>query len=91
MSNVIAFLEAMGREAVLRPASAEYDAAVATLDVDDAARSALLAADAGTLGDLLGGRPKMICMLFPAEDKPDEEQPAEDEPAQDDTKESVRH
>ena len=68
-------------------------AAVAALEVDDAARSALLAADAGALGDLLGGRPKMICMLFPADDdqRKDGEEPAEQEPTDDEPKVSIRH
>ena len=93
MSNVIAFLESLGRNPDIRPASAELAAAVAALPVGDDARAARLAGDAGTLGDLMGGRPKMICMLFPADDdqKQDEDSPAKDEPDGDEPKESIRH
>ena len=82
MSNVIAFLESLGRDAALRPAGEQYAAAVAALDVDDEARDALLAKDDLTLGALLGGRPRMLCALLPADDDqvPAEDQPAEDEP-----------
>ena len=93
MSNVIAFLESLGRNPDIRPASAELAAAVAALPVGDDARTALLAGDAGTLGDLLGGRPKMICMLFPADDdqKQEGDEPAEDEPAREEPEDTARH
>lgn len=65
----------------------EYEAAVARLDVDDAQRQALLGRDGSALNDLLGGREKMICMIWPADeparkddDQPGEEQPVEDTP-----------
>ena len=47
MSNVIAFLESLGREPAQSMAKDGYAAAIAALEVDDATRSALLAADAG--------------------------------------------
>ena len=93
MSNVIAFLESLGRSAAPAPTAAELADAVAALPVGDDAKSALLAGDTGTLSDLLGGRPKMICMLFPADDdqkKDGDEEPTEPVP-DDERKESVRH
>lgn len=92
MSNVIAFLESMGRRAASVPTEAELADAVASLDIGDDAKSALLAGDTGALSDLLGGRPKMICMLFPADEpqKQDGEEPTEPQP-DDEKKESVRH
>ncbi len=93
MSNVIAFLESLGREPAQSMAKDGYAAAIAALEVDDATRSALLAADAGALGDLLGGRPKMVCMLFPADDdqKQEGDEPAEDEPAREEPEDTARH
>lgn len=92
MSNVIAFLEAMGQDAAKsRLQGEEYVAAVDALGLDDAPRQALLQRDASAIGDLLGGRMKMMCLLFPADgdEKKDDKQDEGDEPGQDDRKESV--
>jgi hypothetical protein len=97
MSNVIAFLESLGKDvAFSAPAPEAYADAVQALDLDDAARQALLARDAAGLNDLLGGRMKMMCLLFPAdsdknhqdgeEPEGEGEQPVEDEP-----KSSIHH
>ena len=93
MSNVISFLERLGADASMASLDQQaYEAAVVEVEAGDAARDALLARDAGALGDLLGGRPKMICMLFPADDdkKKDDEQDDGDSPDEDERKESVR-
>jgi hypothetical protein len=96
MTSVIAFLDLLGKNPALAHASneeytaAEYTAAVDALDLAEPARQALLARDAAGLNELLGGRSKMICALFPVEDdnkKDDEDQPADD---QDQKKESIR-
>jgi hypothetical protein len=92
MSNVIAFLESLGRNATLPVAGEDFAAAVDALGLDDAPRAALLAGDHATLAELLGARPTMVCALFPADDQPaqdDEPQPDGDTP--DEQKESVRH
>ncbi len=69
MSNVIQFLESMGKDATLSTMSpAEYTAAVNALDVDDVAQHALLNRDHAALNNSLGGRMKMMMMLVPAED-----------------------
>ena len=95
MSNLISFLESLGRDARLATTGGDYAAAVDALEIDDQAKATLLAKDASALNDLLGGRPKMICMLFPADgdekkDGGDEdgEAPAEDE---EQPKDSIRH
>lgn len=85
MSNVIAFLESLGRRAATVPTEAELADAVAALEIGDEAKSALLAGDTASLSALLGGRPTMICALMPADDDQnapddDDEQPADDEP-----------
>lgn len=94
MSNVIAFLEKMGNNAALASQSPEdYAAAVDALGLDDAPRQALLARDPSALNDLLGGRMKMMCFLFPAdgEEKKDGDEPDDgDSPAKDEPKESIR-
>lgn len=69
MSNVIQFLESMGKNAALGNMSPEqYTAAVKALGVDDVAEHALLNRDHAALNDSLGGRVKMMMMLVPAED-----------------------
>lgn len=73
MSNVIAFLESMGKDASAHSSSAdEFVAAVNALGLDDAPRQALLDRDDVALGDLLGGRMKMMCLLFPADGEGEE-------------------
>lgn len=96
MSNVIAFLESMGKNAALACQPEEdYAAAVDALGLDDAPRQALLDRDPDALNGLLGGRMKMMCLLFPAEGdeqkKDDEQDGGGGEPAQEDRKESLRH
>ena len=69
MSNVIQFLESMGKDASLSMMSPEeYAAAVKALSVDDVARHALLNRDQNALGDSIGAYKKMMMILVPAED-----------------------
>lgn len=94
MHNVIAFLERMGRDPSLAALPEDELAKVlAEAGLDDAPRQALLDRDADALNGLLGGRHKMMCMLFPAEgdeEKKDGEQPDDgDQPADDERKEQA--
>ena len=57
MSNVIQFLETMGKKPAL--SAGEYAATIATLGVNDVQRQALLDRDHTALNNLLGGRAKM--------------------------------
>ena len=69
MSNVIQFLESMGKNAALGNMSpVEFAAAVKALGADDVAQQALLNRDHEALNGFLGGRAKMMMMLVPAED-----------------------
>ncbi len=69
MSNIIQFLESMGKNAALSTMSTEeYATAVKALGVDDAAQHVLLTRDPQLLSNLLGGRMKMMMALVPAED-----------------------
>lgn len=94
MHNVIAFLERMGREPALASLPEdELAAAMAAAGVDDAPRQALLDRDADALNGLLGGRHKMLCLLFPAEGdekKQDDEKEDGEQPDDDERKESIR-
>ncbi len=95
MSSVITFLEQLGQDPRLAGRSPDaYAAAVDALGLDNAPRQALLDRDADALNDLLGGRMKMMCFLFPADGddqkKGDEPDGDEDQPPKED-KESIRH
>ena len=70
MSNAIRFLDAVGS----RPLSfTQYADALALLDIDDEQRSALLNRDSAKLKELLGGRSKVMMMVWaPQEDSADE-------------------
>lgn len=69
MSNVIQFLESMGKDASLANMSRdEYVAAVKASGVDDVAQLALLSRDQNALNDSIGAYKKMMMLLLPAED-----------------------
>lgn len=79
MSNVLQFLESLGRNP--RPLSAdEFTAAVANADLAPAARNALLERDVEALNRELGGRGFMLCLIYPADN---DEQPGDEAPAGD--------
>lgn len=95
MDNVIAFLERMGRDPLLANLPAdELAAAIDAAGLDDAPRQALLDRNADALNGLLGGRHKMLCLLFPAEGddqkKQDDEKEDGEQPDDDERKESIR-
>ena len=73
MSNVIQFLESLGRNPAAALPHADYAAAVAALEIDDAQRQALLDRDHAALNGLLGGRAKVYCLVAPAENEPQQD------------------
>ena len=77
MSVAIRFLETMGSNALI---AANYDGAVAGLEVDELYRKALLQRDPAVLNDLLGGRPTMFFGVLAPEEQPMEDEPFEDSP-----------
>ena len=87
MTSAIQFLETLGGNPATGKLSASaYAAAVAELDVDENQRQALIDRDHAALNEMLGGREKMVCMIWPADepgrtdDQPGDEQPVEDTP-----------
>lgn len=88
MSEVIRFLESMGRNPAIT--AGEFAASVAALEVDDAHKQALLQRDAISLNDLLGGRERMMLAQWAPDSEPqrkDDNQEGE-EPSQDPTPDS---
>lgn len=69
----VKFLETLGRNPEM--GEADYQAAVASLGLQDAEAECLIGRDATKLSTLLGGRAEMWCAIM----APDEA-PAEDEP-----------
>jgi hypothetical protein len=61
MSNVIRFLEAVGKQPL---SAAEYMASVSLLDIDAAQRDALIQRDQRALAEAMGGRDVMRCLIF---------------------------
>jgi hypothetical protein len=90
MSAVVKFLETLGRNP--KPLSADdFATVVASADLDAAARQALLERDATALNALLNGRPKMMCVIAPAEnDEPEQEEEREGEEDAPDSESSMR-
>jgi hypothetical protein len=91
MSNVIQFLESLGRNPANALPPADYAAAVAALDIDDAQRQALLDRDHAALNGLLGGRAKVYCLVAPAENEPqqDEQRESDDDDQKDEPQDAA--
>lgn len=77
MSNVIDFLEQMGRDAHLRHATGlDLEAALTQAGIEPPLRAAILGGDSRLLESLLGANPTICCMVNVPEE---EEAPAEEE------------
>lgn len=81
MSNVVQFLEFLGRDA--NPLNeADFALAVAGLDVESEAKEALLQRDFAALGEVLGARATVLAYIVAPEEeedgKDDESQPDDD-------------
>jgi hypothetical protein len=63
MSNVIQFLEALGSSS-RKLSPNDYAMNVATLEIEESQRKALMDRDRDALGTLLGGRPGMRCIIW---------------------------
>ena len=65
MSNIIRFLETMGRKPI---SPADFAATVAALEIEAPQRKALLDRDQGALNELLDGRRQLRCAIFAADE-----------------------
>ena len=65
MSNIIRFLETMGRTPI---SPADYAATVAALEVGAPQRKALIDRDQDALNELLDGRRQLKCAIFAADE-----------------------
>jgi hypothetical protein len=65
MSNIIRFLETIGRKPI---SPADYAATVAALEVGASQRKALLDRDQDALNELLDGRRQLKCAIFAADE-----------------------
>jgi hypothetical protein len=86
MSNVIDFLECLGKDAQLRHASdPELEQALIRAQIDPAVREAILLRDQRRLESLLGATANVCCAIYAPvrEDEPEEEEEG-DENQQDD-------
>jgi hypothetical protein len=88
VSNVIDFLERMGRDATLREAAAVDLAEVLSASaLDEETRAALLRQDRRGLEAILGVQGNVCCLVHaPDDDEPDED----DEPVEPDDEDEVR-
>lgn len=74
MSNVIDFLERMGRDAQLRYATGvEIQQVLADEQIEPAVRAAIMCDDQLQLEVLLGATTNVCCMVHPAEESDDED------------------
>lgn len=79
MSNVIGFLEKMGRDASMsRATGSEIESALADARIDPEVRAAIVAGDQGRLEDLLGAKANVCCMVAPSRKEDDEEEESPD-------------
>lgn len=75
MSNVVRFLDSLGRQPRLNAGA--YAAAVAQVDTGEAQRNALLAADIDALAASLNARATMCCAVFEPSRQPDRDPDAD--------------
>ena len=81
MSDVIGFLESVGRDASLRYATPEtLEDRLRDARLDVGIRDAILAGDRNQLGALLGCQ-ELYCMVAPGEEDDDEDQDDPDAPS----------
>jgi hypothetical protein len=78
MTNVVDFLDRVGRDVELRYATAEeIERVLAQAQIGPAVRDALLG-DGAQLEALLGAQPNICCMVHQPEEQPEEEEEEDD-------------
>jgi hypothetical protein len=85
VSNVIDFLERLGRNARLRDAEpVELEQAMSDAQLEPTVRTAILDGDQETLERLLGANRNVCCLVAPAREDEEEEEETEDDDLDDD-------
>ena len=80
MSNVIDFLEQMGREAQWRPITGEaVEAALIQAGIEPPVRAAMLGEERGLLESLVGASPNICCLVNHPEEEEEEGEEEEEE------------
>jgi len=88
MSNIVDFLERLGRDAHLRHAAvSEVEQALEQAQVDPAVQAAILANDRGALEALLGAQTNVCCLIRPGEEDDEEEEDESDDEDEDEDEE----
>lgn len=71
MTSAIGFLEEMGRNGGWAAKSCSaYDLSLGLLDVEPQVRDALIKRDPALLGEAMGGRRKMFCLILEPNEQP---------------------
>jgi hypothetical protein len=91
VSAVIRFIESIGQNSSARHMTAsDYDAAIRALGIGEEQAVALRGMDSAAISGVLGGRSKMMCMIWAPDQQPSKEDdqplegdvPEEDNPAE---------
>lgn len=82
MSAVIRFIESIGQNSSARHMSAaDYEAAIKASGIEEESAVALRGMDSAAISGVLGGRSKMMCMIWAPNQQPGKE---DDQPLEDD-------
>lgn len=88
MSNIVDFLERLGRDAHLRHAApGEVEQALEQAQIDPAVQAAILADDRAALEALLGAQTNVCCLIRPGEEDDEEEEDDSDDEDEDEDEE----
>ena len=88
MSNIIEFLERMGRDAHLRYVTGlELEAALTRAGIEPNLQAAILDGDQHLLESLVGAGPHICCLVHPPEEEESEEKDDEDREDKDEDEE----
>lgn len=80
MSNVVGFLEMVGRDASMRRASpGDLESALMRAQIDPALQAAILRKDQNQIAELLGANANVCCILAPEKREEEEEEPSRDD------------
>lgn len=88
MSAVIRFIESIGQNSSARyMTAADYEAAINALEIAEEEAVALKGMDSTAISDALGGRSKMVCMIWAPDQQPgkEDDQPLEGDVPEEDS------